>query len=185
LLAPFAIRHSQFADPLAVDEEKPSAFADLVIGAAWLAVATAIVVGAWQMDRLAHLQATIYTVPGLVPGLLGAAIGLMAVILMWRALRAGALAQARWPRLRLLDHWRLVAVLTLSLALAVGLVGRGPPFWLAAAIYVGLMVFVFQYGERRSSGTLVRGALVAVLFGTISGLTIHFLFQDVFLVRLP
>jgi hypothetical protein len=110
--------------------------------------------------------------------------------LMWRALRAGALrggapAQARWPDMRILAHWRLFAALALSLGFAIGLVGRGPPFWLAAAIYVSLMVFVFQYGGRRASGTLGRGALVAVLFGTISGLTIHFLFQDVFLVRLP
>jgi hypothetical protein len=187
-----------------VDEKKPTPFADLVTGAVWLAVAIGIVAGAWRMDRLEHLTTTIYTMPGLVPGLLGAALGLMAVILMGRALRAGAragapgagalgarapgagaLAGARRPRIRLTDHWRLIAVLVLSLAFAIALVGRGPPFWLGAAIYMALMVFVFQHGDRRRAGTRVRGTALAVAFGLVSGLVIHFAFQDIFLVRLP
>ena len=80
-----------------MEDEKPSPFADLLTGAVWLALAAAIVIGAWQMDRLTHLQASIYTVPGLVPGLLGCSIGFMAILLMARAVRAGALAQAAWP----------------------------------------------------------------------------------------
>jgi hypothetical protein len=166
-------------------DEKPSPFADLVTGAVWLAVAIGIVVGAWRMDRLEHLATTIYTMPGLVPGLLGAAIALMAVILMVRALRAGALGEARWPEIRLADHWRLIAALVLSIGFAVALVGRGLPFWLGAAIYTSAMVFVFQYADRRQAGTLVRGALFAAAYGLVSGLIIHFTFQDVFLVRLP
>jgi Tripartite tricarboxylate transporter TctB family len=168
-----------------MDDEKPSPFADLVTGAVWLAVAVAIIVGAWRMDRLEHLATTIYTMPGLVPGLLGAAIGLMAVILMGRALRAGALGEARWSDVRLANHWRLIAALALSIGFAVALVGRGLPFWLGAAIYTAAMVFVFQFPERRHAGTVTRGALFAVVYGLASGLVIHFAFQDVFLVRLP
>jgi hypothetical protein len=168
-----------------VEDERPSPLADLVTGAVWLAVALAIVVGAWRMDRLEHLAATIYTAPGLVPGLLGAAIALMAVILMVRAVRGGALAGARWPRIRLSDHWRLLMALSLSLGFAIGLLGRGLPFWAAAAIYVGLMVFIFQYGDRRQAGRPMRGAAFAVVFAVISSLIVHFGFQDVFLVRLP
>jgi Tripartite tricarboxylate transporter TctB family len=168
-----------------VDEDKPSPFADLVTGAVWLAVAIAILVGAWRMDRLEHLATTIYTMPGLVPGLLGAAIGLMAVILMVRALRAGALGGARWPEIQLAEHWRLIAALALSIGFAVALVGRGLPFWLGAAIYTAAMVFVFQFPERRHTGTVGRGAVFAVVYGVASGLIIHFAFQDLFLVRLP
>jgi hypothetical protein len=169
----------------AMDDEKPSPFADLVTGAVWLAVAIGIVVGAWRMDRLEHLATTIYTMPGLVPGLLGAAIALMAVILMVRALRGGALADVSLPQIQLVDHWRLIAALGLSIGFAVALVGRGLPFWLGAAIYTAVMVFVFQYADRQRAGTLVRGAVFAVAYGVVSGLIIHFTFQDVFLVRLP
>lgn len=168
-----------------MEDEKPSPFTDLVTGASFLALAAAIVIGAWRMDRLQHLQASIYTAPGLVPALLGGLIGFMALLLMVRAVRAGALAQAAWPQVRLADHWRLMAILVLSLVYAIGLIGRGLPFWLASAIYVAATVFVFQLEDRRRNGTLIRGAMSAVAFGIISGLVIHYSFQDLFLVRLP
>ena len=168
-----------------MDDEKPSPLADLLTGAAWLALAVAIMIGAWQMDRLERLSAAIYTAPGLVPRLLGAAIAQMSVILIGRAVRAGALAHVRVPQFKIADHWRLVAALVLCLSFAIGLVGRGPPFWLAAALFVAVTVFVFQFPERRREGTLVRGAALAMVFGLISGFAIHYLFQDLFLVRLP
>lgn len=168
-----------------MEDEKPSPFADLLTGAVWLALAAAIVIGAWQMDRFQHLQASIYMAPGLVPALLGGSIGFMAILLMLRAVRAGALAQAVWPKARLADHWRLIAILALSLTYAIGFIGRGSPFWLASALYVTATVFVFQFADRRRNGTLLRGAIFAIAFGIISGLVIHYSFQDLFLVRLP
>ena len=137
------------------------------------------------MDRLERLSAAIYTAPGLVPGLLGAAIALMSVILMVRAVRAGALVHVRLPKLKIADHWRLIAAIVLGLGFAIGLVGHGPPFWLAAAIYIAVAVFVFQFPDRRREGTLARGAAFAIVFGLIFGFAIHYLFQDLFLVRLP
>ena len=168
-----------------MDEEKPSPFADLLTGAAWLVLAAAIVTGSWMMDRLPHLGATTYTIPGLVPGLLGAAIGLMALLLIARALRAGALAGAHMPHIEIAAHWRLIVTLALGLTFALGLVGHGLPFWLAAAIFISTFVIVLQFNDRRKSGTLARGIAFAVFFGTVSGLAIHYGFQDVFLVRVP
>ena len=166
-------------------EEKPTPFADLLTGVAWFALAAAIVVASWRMDRLTHLGATLYTLPGLVPGMLGAAIGLMAILLIVRAVRGGALAQAHVPRVAIAEHWRLIAVLVLGLIYAIGLVGHGLPFWLASAIFVTAFVILFQFADRRRDGTLLRGAAFAVLFGTAAGLAIHYGFQDVFLVRVP
>jgi hypothetical protein len=168
-----------------MEEEKPPPFADLLTGVAWLALAAAIVVASWRMDRLTHLGATLYTLPGLVPGLLGAAIGLMAILLIVRALRGGALAQAHVPRAAIAAHWRLIAVLTLGLVYAIGLVGHGLPFWLASALFVTAFVILFQFAERRRNGTLLRGVAFAALFGAVTGLAIHYGFQDVFLVRAP
>ncbi len=167
-----------------MNEEKPSPFADLLAGIACLAVSIGIIVGAWQMDRLERLQATIYTAPGLVPGILGAALALMSLLLIGRALRAGVGAGPRqW--LSLLAHWRLGVALALCLGFAIGLVGRGLPFWVSAALFVAAFVLVFQLEERRQAGTLLRGAVFAAVYGLITGLAVHHLFQDVFLVRLP
>jgi hypothetical protein len=168
-----------------MEDEKPSPFIDLVTGIFWLLLAISIIVAAWQMDRLTHLQTTIYTIPGLMPGLLGGVIAIASTTLILRALRAGALAQARWPSVDLADHWRLIAVLVLCLVYAVGMVGHGVIFWLASAIFVAVFVFTFQFPDRRRDGTLLRGALVAGTVGLISGLVIHYAFQDLFLVRLP
>jgi Tripartite tricarboxylate transporter TctB family len=167
-----------------MNEDKPSPRADLFIGIAFLAVSIGILVGALRMDRLERLQATIYTAPGLVPGILGAALGLMSVLLIVRSVRAGA-AVGVLPSARIGQHWRLAAALVLCLGFALGLVGRGPPFWLGAAIFVSAFVFVFQFDDRRQAGTLGRGVVFAAGYGLVVGLAIHHLFQDVFLVRLP
>jgi hypothetical protein len=168
-----------------MDDEKPSPFADLLTGAVWFAAAVGIVVGAWQMDRLERLSAAIYTAPGFVPGMLGAAVGLMALILIGRSLYAGAFANVEIPSIRPAERWRLIASLVLGLFFSVGLVGRGMPFWLVSAIYIAVTVFVFQFPERRRDGLLVRGAAIACVYGALSSLAIHYLFQNLFLVRLP
>ena len=48
--------------------------ADLVSALLWVAFGGAVAIGGWRMDRLAHLHINKYEIPGLVPGLLGAAI---------------------------------------------------------------------------------------------------------------
>jgi hypothetical protein len=168
-----------------VEDRKPSPFADLISGGVWLALAIGIMIVSWKMDRLAHLQATIYTAPGLVPGLLGAALAIMGALLILRSVRGGALAQMHVPMFSPREHWRLLTALALCLAFTLGLVGSGLPFWLAAAIFVAVFVFVFQFEERKAAGTLARGAVFAAIFGLICGGVIHYTFQDLFLVRLP
>lgn len=168
-----------------MENEKPSPFADLISGAIWLALAIGIMAMSWAMDRLSHLQASVYTAPGIVPGLLGLALAIMGMLLILRSVRAGAIAQAQFPAFNPRDHWRLLTALALCLTFALGLLGSGLPFWLAAAIFVAVFIFIFQFSERKASGTLVKGAAFAALFGLICGGVVHYTFQDLFLVRLP
>jgi hypothetical protein len=168
----------------ATGERRPSPFADLISAIVWLAVAVAIIGLSWRMDRLAHLQISIYATPGFVPAVLGAALALMAVVLFVRALRQGAFANSRWPALEVRRHWRLMVALGLSLAFAAGVVGSGVPFWLAAAIYTAAFVFIFRTADGGRETTL-RTAAIAVGYGAVSGVVIHYVFQEFFLVRLP
>lgn len=168
-----------------MENDKPTPFADLISGGVWLALAIGIVIASWQMDRLAHLQVSAATAPGLVPGLLGISIAIMGALMILRSIRAGALAQMHMPKVSLREHWRLATALLLCLIYALGLVGSGLPFWLATAIFVAAFVFVFQFEDRERAGTLLRGAVVAVLFGLICGVAIYYVFQELFLVRLP
>jgi hypothetical protein len=169
----------------ATGERRPSPFADLISAIVWLAVAAAIIGLSWRMDRLAHLQIRIYATPGFVPAVLGAALALMAMVLFGRAVRRGALANARWRELKLRRHRRLMLALGLSLAFAAGVVGSGVPFWLAAALYTAAFVFVFRIADGGGNETVMRTAAVAIVYGAVSGMVIHYVFQELFLVRLP
>jgi hypothetical protein len=168
-----------------MENEKPSPFADLISGSVWVALAAGIMILSWKMDRLTHLQASIYTAPGIVPGLLGLALAIMGLLLILRSVRAGGIGKAQLPRFGFRAHWRILTALVLCLTFALGLVGSGLPFWLAAAIFIAIFVFVFQFEDRKESGTLARGAAFASVFGLICGGSIYYVFQDLFLVRLP
>ncbi|HLT76835.1 MAG TPA: hypothetical protein VKZ87_05560, partial [Ferrovibrio sp.] len=123
--------------------------ADLWGGIAWIVVGLVIFWGSWTMDRLPHFHIQFYTVPGLLPGILGAVIALMGVILLGRAIRAGALETVMPGRFAPADHWRLAFTLGWSVCYAGIVVAGLMPFWLSTAIYVALFVIVFQYEERR------------------------------------
>jgi hypothetical protein len=66
-----------------------------------------------------------------------------------------------------------------------GLVGRGPPFWAAAALFLFLHVFLFEFGERRKTHRLWRGLFVALAVSAGASFVITMIFQEFFLVRLP
>ena len=65
------------------------------------------------------------------------------------------------------------------------MLGHGPPFWLAAAIFLFLAVFLFEWPERRAAGTVARGVVRAALVAAIGAALVTFIFQELFLVRLP
>lgn len=166
-------------------EQGVSPRADFWTSFVWIGLGVAMLWMSLNMDRLERFQASIYTAPGLVPGLLGIAIALMGAILLLRAVRAGALQRAPRRSLVLADHWRLIFSLGLSLAYALVVVSSSLPFWLVTAIYVSIFVFVFQYAERRAANQVSRGIAVALGHGLIAGLAIQYVFEELFLVRLP
>ena len=63
---------------------------DLWGGAAWVGLGFAILVESLRMDRFESMGATVYTYPGFVPGLIGALVALLGLLLMARGWRARA-----------------------------------------------------------------------------------------------
>lgn len=159
--------------------------ADFWSGLLWIGFGLAIAVISWNMDRMERFQASVYTAPGLVPGLLGLCIAIMGALLVLRAVKAGGLQPVQRRKLVLAEHWRLIFSLGWSLVYALVIVASALPFWLVTASYIAGFVIVFQYEERRAKGQIPRGIVVAVVHGLISGLLIQYVFEELFLVRLP
>jgi len=112
----------------------------------------------------------------LLPGILGIFIVLLGVAMLVRG-RKELLETVEWRRVLL--------PLGICLGFAAGLVGHGLPFWLAAWVFVAVMIWTLQYRERKAKGELRRLGAVAVSVGLGAGLAIALVFQELFLIRLP
>jgi hypothetical protein len=170
-------------------DDKPSARADLISAILWIAFGVTVFVMSWTMDRLEALHINPYTAPGLVPGILGASIAIMGVMLLVRAVRAGALtpvgAPAPMTEERRAALMRAALALILCLIFGAGLVGHGPPFWLAALVFVFGFIVLFQWRERQTARARLRGAALALAVAIGAAVFVTGVFQEIFLVRLP
>ena len=160
---------------------------DFIAALLWMAFGIAVAIGSWRMDRLENQDINPYTVPGLLPGLLGIALILFGALLLLRAWQQGALDPSvpRGVPMSAAERKRLLIVLGLCLTFGVGLVGHGLPFWLAAAIFVSATISILQYPQRRAANQVARGIVTALVIGLGAGLAITLIFQEFFLVRLP
>jgi len=149
---------------------------DTVQGAFWIAVGGAIFYASWTMDRLASLGVKPFSAPGLLPGTLGAFIVLLGIAMLFRG-KERSLPAIEWRR--------LFVPIALCLGFAGGMVGRGLPFWLAAWIFIAVMIWTLQYRERKATGELRRLAVIAVCVGLAASAAISLVFQELFLIRLP
>jgi hypothetical protein len=161
---------------------------DLRQALGWVALGIATIVGSLRMDRLEKQDINPYTVPGLLPGCLGAAIVLFGLLLAYRSWRRLAALQdvpgAHDGNDRA-EFRRIATVLALCVGFAGGLVGRGLAFWLATAVFVTVSIAVLQFAERSARNQRLRGLAFALTVGLGTGLIVTFVFQELFLVHLP
>ena len=171
------------------DEEKAHPRSDLKDAVGWIALGLATVIGSVTMDRLENQNINPLTVPGLLPGLLGAAMILLGAVLGLRSWRRGALAQAVPPATphQREQRKRVLVAVALCTGYGVVLVGHGIPFWLASTIYVTVSILVFNRlshdpAERRLDA---RAWIRALVIGAAASVITYMVFELVFLVRLP
>ena len=162
--------------------------ADFIAAVGWIALGAVILVASWTMDRLEQQDVNPYTVPGLLPGLLGIAMMLLGSALAVRSWRQGVLRQAvpASPQ-GAGSRWQLWLSIGLCVAFDIGLVGHGLPFWLAAALFVTVAILSLQHAQRKAAGLRLtaRAVISAIAIGLGAGGAITLVFQQIFLVRLP
>jgi Tripartite tricarboxylate transporter TctB family len=153
---------------------------DRLFGAGWCALGTAVLAASWRMDRLEGLHINPWSVPGLLPGLLGALMILFGAALFLRGPGANDGRKAS-------GTGRTWLALLLCVGFAAGLLGHGLPFWLTAAGFMFVAILSFRWLDREAEapGSLRRLALESAAIAIAASVAISLLFQEVFLVRLP
>jgi uncharacterized membrane protein YhaH (DUF805 family) len=171
------------------DGEDITPRSDFWQGLGWVVLGVAVLAGSVTMDRLESQHINPYTVPGLLPGLLGLAMILLGGVLAVRSWQRGALVEARKP---FTGHQRetrkrVWVVIALCSVYSVVLIGHGLPFWLASAIFVTATILIMQRmsldGEERKLTPMFL--VKALVIGVLAAVVTQLVFEDVFLVRLP
>ncbi|MBE2262030.1 MAG: tripartite tricarboxylate transporter TctB family protein [Burkholderiaceae bacterium] len=157
-----------------------TARSDIRGGAGWIGFGLLILAESLRMDRYESMGATVYTMPGFVPGMIGALLMVLGAILLlrgWSRQRRGEVADAA-PQPVL--NARVWFTLALSLLYAAVMIGR-LPFWLATGLFVAAFTAYFAPPEQ----AMPRKLLAAAIAGVLTALVVTVVFEQVFLVRLP
>ena len=141
------------------------------------------------MPRFEELSVNPYSVPGIVPGFLGAILAVLGVVMLIRSvvqkgyrfnLTAGGLKT--WIRED--STRRLLLTLGLCIFYALVLIGL-LPYAVGTILFIFAFIVVFEYRRGVSPARQKRMFLFAALTSVISGLAIWAVFRYGFLVNLP
>jgi hypothetical protein len=140
---------------------------DFYTGLFLSAVSSGIIVESWRMPRI--LQGwPVYAGPGIVPGMLGLGLLVMALALTVRSVRGSGSPLEITPR----DAWaylsdtgtkRLALMLGLS-ALYCLLLGNGFPYWMTTGAYLLLVMAVFRAGPWWQMLVIAAATTAAISF---------------------
>lgn len=163
--------------------------ADFVTALVLLAASISIIALSLNLPRLEHRDINPWTIPGLVPALLGGVLGLMALVLLGRALKYRGhrlgLTREKVREIAGMTQVKRVSV-TMGFCLLYALVLIGwLPYVLSTFLFVFIFILLFEYERGTGLTSQRRRIVLAGVEGIIVAAAIASLFQYVFLVRLP
>ncbi|MDH4247655.1 MAG: tripartite tricarboxylate transporter TctB family protein [Deltaproteobacteria bacterium] len=170
-------------------DEKTLVKADFITSIFMSLFGLGVVVESWNMPRFAEQNRNPWTAPGLVPGILGALFLLIGIILCVRSIRRGGhhlgLSGLTWGALwRNKTRRRFALAFTLCVFYGLVILGR-MPYMLATGLFVFCFIAIFEYDPAKELRTRLRALGTALFQAVLVALIVGFVFQELFLVRLP
>ncbi|RKX74612.1 MAG: hypothetical protein DRP87_16480 [Spirochaetes bacterium] len=170
-------------------QERDMPKADLVTSIVLIAFAVGVVWMSIEMPRLEHRNINPWTVPGLVPGILGVIIGFLGLILLFRSIKQKGYALEltgekfiTWVKKP--ASKRLWLTVLLTLAYAWGLIGR-VPYLLATFLFIFAFIIIFEYNRGENKKKKVKRVVIAFITAGLAAGIVSAVFRYAFLVRLP
>ena len=163
--------------------------ADFIMSIGLMVFGIAVLITSIGMPRYEEINVNPYSVPGIVPGLLGAIVGFLGVVLLVRSIvrkgyalnitRATIAAFFKDEPTR-----RLLLTLVICLAYVYGVLDR-IPYLAATIIFVFVFDVAFEYKRGVPFKKQGRMFLMAALLSVLGGASIWATFRYLFLVNLP
>lgn len=172
-------------EPETRTSEGPSHRTDAVLGLVVSLLGSGILAGALAMPRFENRSADPLTVPGITPGLLGAILLVLGLLLALRGLlrrgREGPLDITQWAP----DAIRRTLFTLASLLIyGFGLFGN-VPFLPATAVFVFCFTVGVEWMRVDRKTPMMRTVVGAAVLAIVSSLVIWAVFSRIFLIQLP
>ena len=172
--------------PTEAGERAIRARADLITSIALVALGLTIFYLSWTMPRLEARHIHPATIPGLVPLILSVGLTLCGALLGLRSW--GIKAEGGWRGLAAVfttrQALRVLVILALALFHTLVLVGW-LPFWAAAMLFIFAFIMIFEPWLADGPITPLSSLVWAIVIAVLGGGGIFFVFERIFLVRLP
>jgi len=170
-------------------KESNMAKADFLMSVLLIVFGITILVTSINMPRYEKMDVNPYSVPGVVPGFLGAVISFMGLTLLIRSLlRKGYKLGLNGQTLKI---WakedstrRLMLTLGLSILYAIVFIGL-LPYSIGTVLFIFAFIVTFEYKKGITLKEQKRMVWKALITAVISGLSIWGVFRYLFLVSLP
>lgn len=163
--------------------------ADFITSILLMAFGIWVLVHSLQMPRFENLGANPFSVPGIVPGLLGVVIFLLSLVVFLRSLkhkghRLGINAAVIGSCINDASMQRMLVTILVCCVYGLGLVGR-INYYAATFVFVLAFLLLFQYRQAHTDGAVGKMVALSVLQAVLTAGAVGAVFRYLFLVELP
>ena len=163
---------------------------DFITSIVLVAFSISVIVMSYTMPRLERRNIDPFSAPGVVPGMIGIVLLLLALILFFRSVKRGGHRifhkqsnQADEGHLQGAAT-RVLFTLFISLVYAIGFLGRFD-YSIITALYIFTFICLFEFKAGVGLWAQKRMILFAIIQAVVASVLITMVFQKLFLVDLP